>query len=51
MLIYKGASLTSNIYIERQPLSLCKTYNFLGVILDTKLDFKQHIISIQIILS
>ena len=49
--IYKGASLTSNILIERQQLSICKTYNFLGIILDTKLDFKQHIISIQIKLS
>ena len=51
ILIYKGASLTSNIFIERQQLSICKTYNFLGIILDTKLDFKQHIISIQIKLS
>ena len=50
ILIYKGASLTSNICIEKQQLSR-KTYNFLGVILDTKLDFKQHIISIQIKLS
>ena len=49
--IYKGASLTSNIFIERQQLSICKRYNLLGVILDTKLDFKQHIISIQIKLS
>ena len=40
ILVYKDASLTSNICIERQPLSLCKTYNLLGVILDTKLDFK-----------
>ena len=40
ILVYKGASLTSNICIERQPLSLCKTYNFLGVVLDTKLYFK-----------
>ena len=55
ILIYKGASLTSNIVIERQQLSIdiyiCKTYNLLGIILDTKLDFKQHIISIQIKLS
>ena len=51
ILIYKGASLTSNIFIERQQLSICKKYNFLSVILDTKLDFKQHIISIQIKLS
>ena len=48
---YKGVSLTSNICIEIQQLSICKTYNFLGVILDTKLEFKQHIISIQIKLS
>ena len=40
ILIYKRSSLTSNICIERQPLSLCKTYNFVVVILDTKLDFK-----------
>ena len=51
ILVYKGVSLTSNICIERQPLSLSKTYNFVGAILDTKLDFKQHIISIQIKLS
>ena len=50
ILIYKGASLTSNIFIERHQLSICKTYNFLDVILDTKLDFN-HIISIQIKLS
>ena len=48
ILIYKGASLTSNIFIERQQLSICKTYNFLGVILDTKLDFKQHVVYITI---
>ena len=30
ILIYKGASLTSNIFIERQQLSICKTYNYLG---------------------
>ena len=39
------------MFIERQQLSICKTYNLLGVILDIKLDFKQHIISIQIKLS
>ena len=36
IIVYKGASLTSNICIERQPLPLCKTYTFFGVILDTK---------------
>ena len=51
ILIYKGSSLTSNICIEIQQLSICKTYNFLCVIFDTNLDFKQHIISIQIKLS
>ena len=35
----QGVSLTSNIFIVRQPLPLFKTYNLLGVILDKKLDF------------
>ena len=47
ILIYKVASLISNICIARQPLSQCKTYNFEFVILDKKLDFKQYLISIQ----
>ena len=47
-IIYKEIS---NICIERQPLSLYKTYHFVCVILYIKLDFKQHIINIQIKLS